>query len=240
MPIRTRSPRRCRTIARLRPLLQRARDCGCRAAGTVSRSRCARSSASRSASPRRARWRRGWRSSSAKRCRPDVRRRALQHLFPTPEALADADLTSIGLTRARADTVRTVARALLDGRVDFQRRAHARGFRRALGGAARHRPVDRALHRVAGAWASRCVSRRRPGAAEGGAASTASRMSAKALGARAEAWRPWRAYAVIHLWRDSMAGAAPRAAHKRRSPATRSSQPVRVSPDRSAALRARP
>ncbi|MBC7989811.1 MAG: DNA-3-methyladenine glycosylase 2 family protein, partial [Luteimonas sp.] len=31
-----------------------------------------------------------------------------------------------------------------------------------------------------------------------------SRMSAKALGACAEAWRPWRAYAVIHLWRDSM------------------------------------
>ena len=43
-----------------------------------------------------------------------------QHLFPTPEALADADLTRIGLTRTRADTVRTVARAVLDGRVDFR------------------------------------------------------------------------------------------------------------------------
>jgi AraC family transcriptional regulator of adaptative response / DNA-3-methyladenine glycosylase II len=30
------------------------------------------------------------------------------------------------------------------------------------------------------------------------------RMTAKALSARAEAWRPWRAYAVIQLWRDSM------------------------------------
>ena len=40
--------------------------------------------------------------------------------FPTPEALADADLASIGLTRSRADTVRGVARALLDGRVDFR------------------------------------------------------------------------------------------------------------------------
>ncbi|WXH27444.1 hypothetical protein WA016_01367 [Myxococcus stipitatus] len=29
-------------------------------------------------------------------------------------------------------------------------------------------------------------------------------MSAKALTARAETWRPWRAYAVIHLWQDSM------------------------------------
>ncbi|MBC7988949.1 MAG: helix-turn-helix domain-containing protein, partial [Luteimonas sp.] len=44
----------------------------------------------------------------------------LEHLFPTAEKLADADLASIGLTRARADTVRTMARALLDDRVDFR------------------------------------------------------------------------------------------------------------------------
>jgi AraC family transcriptional regulator of adaptative response / DNA-3-methyladenine glycosylase II len=31
-----------------------------------------------------------------------------------------------------------------------------------------------------------------------------SRLNAKALTAQAEAWRPWRAYAVIHLWHDSM------------------------------------
>ncbi|MET0809395.1 MAG: AlkA N-terminal domain-containing protein, partial [Pseudoxanthomonas sp.] len=43
----------------------------------------------------------------------------MSHLFPTPEALADADLGRIGLTRTRAETVRTVARAVLDGRVDF-------------------------------------------------------------------------------------------------------------------------
>ncbi len=27
--------------------------------------------------------------------------------------------------------------------------------------------------------------------------------TARALTAIAEAWRPWRAYAVIHLWRDA-------------------------------------
>ncbi len=31
----------------------------------------------------------------------------------------------------------------------------------------------------------------------------------EALTARAEAWRPWRAYAVIHVWKGSMA--APKA-----------------------------
>src|SRR5690606_28034254 len=39
----------------------------------------------------------------------------LTHLFPTPVQLADADLTEIGLTRARAEAVRTVARAVLAG-----------------------------------------------------------------------------------------------------------------------------
>ena len=36
-----------------------------------------------------------------------------------------------------------------------------------------------------------------------------SRMSARMLSARAEAWRPWRAYAVVHLWRDAAASAKP-------------------------------
>jgi AraC family transcriptional regulator of adaptative response / DNA-3-methyladenine glycosylase II len=35
-----------------------------------------------------------------------------------------------------------------------------------------------------------------------------SRLSEKALVAHAEAWRPWRAYAVIHLWRDAAAAKA--------------------------------
>jgi AraC family transcriptional regulator of adaptative response / DNA-3-methyladenine glycosylase II len=35
-------------------------------------------------------------------------------------------------------------------------------------------------------------------------------MTAKALTARAEAWRPWRAYAVIHVWKASMAAQKPR------------------------------
>lgn len=30
------------------------------------------------------------------------------------------------------------------------------------------------------------------------------RMTAKALTARADAWRPWRGYAVIHVWKGSM------------------------------------
>ena len=47
-------------------------------------------------------------------------------------------------------------------------------------------------------------------AAAGGGAS----LTARALAARAEGWRPWRGYAVLHLW--GAAAAAPRRARKRR------------------------
>jgi AraC family transcriptional regulator of adaptative response / DNA-3-methyladenine glycosylase II len=34
------------------------------------------------------------------------------------------------------------------------------------------------------------------------------RLTARALSAQAEAWRPWRAYAVMHLWSEATARAA--------------------------------
>ena len=127
----------------------------------------------------------------------------LEHLFPTPQALADADLTQIGLTRARADTVRTVARAVLEGTVDFR--------------------VDRTLEDFVsrwtwlpgiGPWTAHYVALRAMGHPDAFPAddlvlqkalpNDGSRLSAAALTAHAERWRPWRAYAVLHLWRDSM------------------------------------
>ena len=131
----------------------------------------------------------------------------LHHLFPTPEALAEADLTRIGLTRTRADTVRTVARAVLDERVDF------RG----------ERMLDDFIARwVAlpgiGPWTANYIAMRALGHPDAFPAddlvlqkavpTDGTRMTAKALTARAQAWRPWRAYAVIQVWKDSM-GANP-------------------------------
>jgi len=43
----------------------------------------------------------------------------LTHLFPTPEDLADARLVSIGLTEAHAETIRALARAVADGKIQF-------------------------------------------------------------------------------------------------------------------------
>lgn len=127
----------------------------------------------------------------------------LEHVFPTPDALADADLTAIGMTRARAATVRTVARALLDGHVDFRP----------------ERTLDDFIARwVAlpgiGPWTAHYIALRAMGHPDAfpaedlvlqrAAANDGSRLSAKALLGQAEAWRPWRGYAVIHLWRDAM------------------------------------
>ncbi|WP_395791881.1 AlkA N-terminal domain-containing protein [Aquimonas sp.] len=148
-------------------------------------------------------------------------------LFPTPNDLAEADLQAIGLTRARAETVRSMARALLDGRVDFSAASTLDDF------------VARwvALPGI-GPWTAHYIALRALGHPDAFPAEDlvlqkalpidGSRLSAAQLRARAEAWRPWRGYAVLHLWRSAMpppatptaaAAATPRAARaSRREP----------------------
>jgi len=128
----------------------------------------------------------------------------LDHLFPRPDALADADLAAIGLTRARAETVRTVARAVLDARVDFLPERTLDDFTArwvalpGIGPWTAHYIALRALGHPDAFPADDLVLQR-------AVPNDGSRMSAKALTARSEAWRPWRAYSVIQLWKDSMA-----------------------------------
>ena len=145
----------------------------------------------------------------------------LSHLFPTPEALADADLSPIGLTRTRADTVRAVARAVLAGAVDFRS----------------ERTLDDFIARwVAlpgiGPWTASYIAMRALGHPDAFPAddlvlqkavpTDSTRMTARALTARAEAWRPWRAYAVMHVWKDSMGDS------KAMTVATSAAQKIRI------------
>ena len=123
-------------------------------------------------------------------------------MFPAPAALADADLASIGLTRARADTIRAMAATVRDGGIDFRP----------------ERTLDDVVARWSalpgiGAWTAQYIAMRALGHPDAFPAgdlvlqralpNDGSRLAAKALDAHAQAWRPWRAYAVIHLWRDS-------------------------------------
>ena len=131
----------------------------------------------------------------------------LSHLFPTPEALADADASEIGLTRARAQALRTVARALLDGTVDFRGERTLDDF------------VQRwvALPGI-GPWTAQYMALRALGHPDAFPAedlvlqktvpTDGSRLGAKALATRAQDWRPWRGYAVIQLWREAMSAPA--------------------------------
>jgi len=135
----------------------------------------------------------------------------LMHLFPTADALADADLASIGLTQARAQTIRTVARAVLDDIVDFRADTTLDDFVArwtalpGIGPWTAHYIAMRALgHPDAFPADDLVLQRALPG--------DGSRLSARALAAQADAWRPWRAYSVIHLWRAASDASARKAA----------------------------
>ncbi|MEU2438058.1 AlkA N-terminal domain-containing protein [Streptomyces rubradiris] len=123
----------------------------------------------------------------------------LTHLFPSAEALAAVDPESLAMPRTRRTTLTTLVRLLADGGlrlgVDTDwAEARARllalpGFgpwtvdviaMRALGDPDAFLPTDLGIRRAAGTL---------------GLPSTPA-----ALTARAEGWRPWRAYAVQYLW----------------------------------------
>ena len=123
---------------------------------------------------------------------------ALHALFPAPETLAEADLAGIGLTTRRADTVRAVSRAVADGRIGFRGDQPLEDFIagwRALPGIGdwtAHYIAMRALGQPDAFPAGDLVLRKQAG--------DGITLSEKTLQQRAEAWRPWRAYAARHLW----------------------------------------
>ncbi|MFZ0870509.1 MAG: AlkA N-terminal domain-containing protein [Rhodanobacter sp.] len=141
----------------------------------------------------------------------------LERLFPTAQALAQADLREIGLTTARAATVRGVAQALLDGRVDFRAEQTLDEFVSrwialpGIGEWTAHYMAMRALSDPDAFPAADLILRRE-------ATIDAVPLSTKALMVRADAWRPWRAYAVMHLWRGASDTAPPPRVPRSRKP----------------------
>jgi AraC family transcriptional regulator of adaptative response / DNA-3-methyladenine glycosylase II len=123
----------------------------------------------------------------------------LTHLFPSPAALADTDLAGLGLTTARARTIARLAEALHRGEVVLDPGADRDKARRSLV----------ALPGV-GPWTADYVVMRALGdpdaflATDLGVRHAIERLggngSPTAVAAVAESWRPWRAYALIHLW----------------------------------------
>jgi len=123
-------------------------------------------------------------------------------LFPTAETIAEADLATIGLTRQRAATLRALARAVCDGAVTFRAEQTLQQFVASW----------TALPGI-GAWTAHYMAMRTLGDPDAfpaadlvlrkAVAVDGAPLSTRALEDMAEAWRPWRAYAVMHLWRSA-------------------------------------
>lgn len=127
--------------------------------------------------------------------RPFSAASSLTHLFPPPEVLAEAKLASIGLPRARAETIRALARAVCDGQISFEGIIESEVF----------------LTRLdeipgIGKWTAQYVAMRALGEPDAfpsgdlGLLRALALRSSRELERRAEAWRPWRAYAAMYLW----------------------------------------
>jgi AraC family transcriptional regulator of adaptative response / DNA-3-methyladenine glycosylase II len=121
----------------------------------------------------------------------------LKNLFPRPSALAEATIG--GMPRARAAAIASMARSAAANPALFERGADLASSiarLRALPGVGdwtAHYIAMRAL-REPDAFPAADIGLMR--AMDDGAG----RPNARALLARAEAWRPWRAYAALHLW----------------------------------------
>jgi AraC family transcriptional regulator of adaptative response / DNA-3-methyladenine glycosylase II len=125
----------------------------------------------------------------------------LTHRFPTPGALADADPASLAMPRARAAALLGLARSLADGTVVLDPGVDRDAARAALLG----------LQGI-GPWTASYVAMRALGDPDAfiptdlGVRHALERLGQpgdpRAVAALGEAWRPWRAYAVLHLWRS--------------------------------------
>lgn len=125
--------------------------------------------------------------------------RNLTHLFPQPEAVAEADLSTLGITRARGVTLRGLAGAVLRGEIMLDRGADRKQVEARL----------LALPGI-GHWTASYIVMRALGDPDAflpgdlGVRRAAEQLgldpSPRRLEAYAERWRPWRAYAVLYLW----------------------------------------
>ncbi|MFO1338532.1 MAG: AlkA N-terminal domain-containing protein [Burkholderiaceae bacterium] len=124
----------------------------------------------------------------------------LTHLFPTPQALAEAPAEAVGtlgIVRSRVGAIQALARAVADGRIDLSPAAPMNETLAAL----------RELPGI-GAWTTELVALRVLAWPDAFPASDIGVLRALGVAtpadasAQAEAWRPWRSYAVMQLWQS--------------------------------------
>jgi AraC family transcriptional regulator, regulatory protein of adaptative response / DNA-3-methyladenine glycosylase II len=116
----------------------------------------------------------------------------LTHAFPTAQALAAADPAALPLTRARAHALTTLCGAVAEGSLALDP------------GADRDATRERLLTLPGiGPWTAEYVAMRALGDPDAFLATdlgVRKALERRGGGADPERWRPWRAYAVQHLW----------------------------------------
>ena len=140
----------------------------------------------------------------------------ISHLFPTPDAIANADLEALGICGMRRCALHLVARAVRDHSIDFNESSE---------------DVGRILCELPGVgrWIAGFTSLLglgEPDALPYGdpllrrqASSRAFPLGAQELTARASRWRPFRGYAVLHLWEANRETHHPGSLDVRKQPA---------------------
>jgi len=122
----------------------------------------------------------------------------LSHVFPTAARLAKARITNLGITTRRVETLRQLAKATVRGEMEFDSAQEPAEFCERL----------QAIPGI-GAWTAQYVAMRAlkdPDAFPASdlgllkAIAPGKKTTSKKLSKRAESWRPWRAYAAMHLW----------------------------------------
>ena len=127
--------------------------------------------------------------------------RGLTNLFPTAGALAKTDLEGLGISERRIATLRAVARAVMQGKLNFSASTDCiLGVLSQLPGVGRSTAEYVALRALGepDAFPANDSDLRRLTGSDGRP------LSVPELEARAEAWRPWRGYAAFHLWSATM------------------------------------
>ena len=127
---------------------------------------------------------------------------APSHVFPQPRALLAIDPAAVGLTAARARAISALAAAVADGSLDLDA---SRGLEDdvarlcALPGVGEWTAQYIAMRalREPDAFPASDLGLRRALGTKGAPASV------NEVKRRAETWRPWRAYAAVHLWTAS-------------------------------------
>jgi AraC family transcriptional regulator of adaptative response / DNA-3-methyladenine glycosylase II len=133
---------------------------------------------------------------------PEEREAGMCRVFPTARAVATADLSGLPMPAARKIALATLAQATLDDPHLFE-----------PAGTLDATVAKLMVVRGIGDWTAHTIALRgtgEPDALPDGDAALLRAMSARAGGtvtrsalrARAERWRPWRAYAAQHLWAD--------------------------------------